>query len=120
MEEDEYLLEINELRRRIVKLKLARGPKAVIEELEAQLRILQALYDAAWRLYEYGASHRAAPARFEERSLGDWTFRNVYSYIYEEAVQLDLEGRDLASRITGHDFRASLLSEPSRGAAAQG
>ena len=40
---DEYLLEINELRRRIAKLKFDHGSVVIIEELEAQLRILRAI-----------------------------------------------------------------------------
>src|SRR5438094_687502 len=44
---DEYVLEINDLRRRIAKLKSERASLTIIEELEAQLRILKAIYDSA-------------------------------------------------------------------------
>jgi len=51
---DEYLLEINDLRRRIAKLKFERASMTIIEELEAQLRILKAIYDSATALYAAG------------------------------------------------------------------
>ncbi len=40
--------------------------------------------------------------------LGDWTFDNVYSYVYEEAVTLDPAGHDLAFQIQAQDYRAHL------------
>jgi hypothetical protein len=116
---DEYLLEINDLRGRLSKLKLEHGPQALIEELEAQLRILKAIYDACWRLFLAGEQDGALHARFLDRDLGDWTFENVYFYVYDEAVQLDPQGHDFADRISGHDFRGSLEEPVPRDAAAQ-
>lgn len=108
---DEYLLEINELRRRIAKLKVDRAPIAIIEELEAQLRILKAIYDATWSVFSAGEYDRRLQDRFRERELGSWTFDNVYFYVYEEAVKLDPAGHDLASRISEQDY-LELLSAP--------
>ena len=51
---DEYLLEINDLRRRIAKLKFERASITIIEELEAQLRILKAIHDSATELFAAG------------------------------------------------------------------
>jgi hypothetical protein len=48
---DEYMLEINDLRRRIAKLKFENASVVIIEELEAQLRILRAIYDSATGLF---------------------------------------------------------------------
>jgi len=107
---DEYSLEISELRRRIAKLKFDRAPLDVIEELEAQLRILKAIYDATWVLFQGGERDTHLPARFQDLGLGAWTFDNVYFYVYEEAVKLDPAGHDLASRIGEHDYRAPLLA----------
>ncbi len=55
---DEYLLEINELRRRIAKLKFERASVVIIEELEAQLRILKAIYESASGLFSAGDKDR--------------------------------------------------------------
>ena len=116
---DEYLLEINELRRRLAKLKLERAPQVVIEELESQLRILRAIYEASWRLFLEGEEDEALQARFRERDLGAWTFENVYFYVYDEAAQLDAEGGDYAERISGHDYLGALTDRVPRDAAAQ-
>ena len=107
---DEYTLEINELRRRIAKLKFDRAPLDVIEELEAQLRILKAIYDATWALFQRGEDDARLRARFQELDLGAWTFDNVYFFVYEEAVELEPAGHDLASRIGEHDYLAPLLA----------
>ncbi|HYM49685.1 MAG TPA: hypothetical protein VET65_03840 [Candidatus Limnocylindrales bacterium] len=111
---DEYTLEINELRRRIAKLKFDRGPLDVIEELEAQLRILKAIYDATWALFQMGEGDARLVGQFTQLGFGAWTFDNVYYYVYEEAVNLDPAGHDLASRISEHDYRAPLMAPVSR------
>ena len=116
---DEYLLEINEIRRRLAKLKLERAPQVVIDELESQLRILRAIYDASWRLFLNGEQDEALHASFKDRDLGEWTFENVYFYVYDEAVQLDAEGGDFAERISAHDYLGSLADRVPRDAAAQ-
>lgn len=103
---DEYELEIQQLQRRIAALKFKRGDPVVIEELELQLRILQAIYRATWRTFEAGEAEEALHDRFRELDLGDWTFENVYFYVYDEAVQL--EGGDLAAVIERQDYVALL------------
>ena len=106
---DEYLLEINALRRRIAKLKFERASVVIIEELEAQLRILKAIYDSANGLYTAGEKDRRLQAAFHERQLGSWTFDNVYFYVYEQAVALEPDGRDLATLIWHYDYAGPLL-----------
>jgi hypothetical protein len=113
---DEYTLEINELRRRIAKLKFDRAPLEIIEELEAQLRILKSIYDATWSLFQVGEQDGRLRGRFEELAFGAWTLHNVYFYVYEEAVGLDPAGHDLASRIAEHDYLASLMAPAGRDA----
>lgn len=105
---DEYLLEINELRRRIAKLKFERASTIIIEELDAQLRILKAIYDATAQLYAAGEADRRLQLSFRQRELGDWTFDNVYFYVYEEAVALEPNGHDLATLIWHQDYAAPL------------
>jgi hypothetical protein len=108
---DEYMLEINDLRRRIAKLKFERASVTIIEELEAQLRILKAIYDSAQALYAAGEKDRKLQTRFGERDLGSWTFDNVYFYVYEQAVAIEPDGHDLATLIWHHDYMAALVSQ---------
>lgn len=115
---DEYMVEMNDLRRRIARLKLDRASVALIEELEAQLRILKAIYDSTCRLFSAGEGDRRLQTSFHRHELGNWTFENVYFYVYEEAVALDAQGHDLASRIESHDYRAALLAGAPQNAAA--
>jgi DNA mismatch repair ATPase MutS len=107
---DEYLLEINDLRRRIAKLKFERASITIIEELEAQLRILKAIHDSASELFAAGEKDPRLQASFREREFGNWTFENVYFYVYEQAVALEPDGHDLATLIWHHDYLAPLRS----------
>src|SRR5260370_19356806 len=100
----EYMLEINDLRRRIAKLKFERASVIIIEELEAQLRILRAIYDSANGLFAAGQKDRRLQASFRERQLGNWTFENVYFYVYEQAVGLRPHRHDPPSLILHHDY----------------
>lgn len=103
---DEYTIEMNDLRRQIAKLRFERADPPLIEDLEAQLRILRAIYSATVQLH--GAMTPLLARRLRERGLGEWTFDNLYSFVYEEAVSLDPDGRDLAARIQAQDYRAQL------------
>src|SRR5256885_8942802 len=107
---DEYLLEINDLRRRIAKLKFEHASVVIIEELETQLRILKAIYESASGLFSAGEKDRQLQAGFRERQLGNWTFDNVYFYVYEQAVALEPDGHDLATAIWHPDYASPLLS----------
>ena len=111
---DEYQLEINDLRRRIAKLKFERASVVVIEELEAQLRILRAIYDSANALFAAGQKDRRLQSSFRERQLGNWTFENVYFYVYEQAVALEPGNHDLATLIWHHDYTSPLIGAPLR------
>ncbi len=107
---DEYTLEITDLRRRIAKLKFERASVTIIEELEAQLRILRSIFDSATALFTAGETDGRLRASFRDRQLGNWTFENVYFYVYEQAVALEPDGHDLATLIWHHDYSAPLLS----------
>ncbi|HEY9288421.1 MAG TPA: hypothetical protein VIT43_10405 [Candidatus Dormibacteraeota bacterium] len=107
---DEYQVEINDLRRRIAKLKFERASATIIEELEAQLRILRAIYDAASSLFATGESNPRLQAGLRRQEFGSWTFDDVYGYVYEQAVEIDPGGQDLATLIWHHDFAAPLLN----------
>jgi hypothetical protein len=107
---DEYMVEINELRRRLAKLKFDRASVTIIEELEAQLRILRSIYDSATAMFATGENDSRLQASFRDRQLGNWTFENVYFYVYEQAVALEPDGHDLATIIWQHDYAAPLLN----------
>jgi|ERR671937_179045 hypothetical protein len=107
---DEYTVEINDLRRRIARLKFERASQTIIEELEAQLRILKAIYDSAVGLYAAGEQDPRLQAALDEQQLGSWTFDNVYAFVYEQAVALEPDGQDLATVIWQHDYAAPLLN----------
>src|SRR5260370_39844214 len=107
---DEYMLEINELRRRIAKLKFESASVTIIEELEAQLRILRSIYDSATALFAAGETDSRLQASFRDRQLGNWTFENVYFYVYEQAVALEPVGHDLGTVILRYHYAGPLLN----------
>src|SRR2546429_7012269 len=103
------MLEINELRRRIATLEFEWASFIIVEELEAQLRILKAIYDSAGALFAAGENDRRLQASFNERELGDWSFDNVYAYVYDQAVASEPEGPDPAALIWQQDYATALL-----------
>ena len=108
---DEYQIEIRQLRRTLAKLKAEKAREELIEEYEVELRILVALYQAATETLERGDTEPDLPRALAELGFGDWTLTNVYSFIYEAAMDAEPDGRDLANVITHTDYGASLLVE---------
>ncbi|GAC1478217.1 MAG: hypothetical protein PVSMB9_00480 [Candidatus Dormibacteria bacterium] len=108
---DEYLVEINELRRRIAKLKFDHASVVIIDELEAQLKILKAIYDSTAQLLAAGEADPSLKSAFHQQDLGDWTFENVYFFVYEQSVALEPDRQELATLIWHHDYAACLRSE---------
>jgi hypothetical protein len=107
---DEYQIEIRALRRTLARLKAEKAKEALIEEYEAELRILVALYHAATETFERGGACPDLPRALAEIGFGDWTLTNVYSFVYEAAMDAEPDGRDLANVITHTDYGASLLA----------
>jgi hypothetical protein len=107
---DEYQLEINEVRRTLARLKADRAEQALIDEYEAELRNLRALYDAARATLDAAAGEPRLPRALAELGFGAWTLQNVYSFVYEAAMATDTGGRDLANVINHTDYAASLLA----------
>jgi hypothetical protein len=108
---DEYQIEIRQLRRTLAKLKAEKAREELIEEYEVELRILVALYQAATETWERGHADPSLPKALVEVGFGDWTLTNVYSFVYEAALDAEPDGRDLANVITHTDYGASLLAE---------
>jgi hypothetical protein len=104
---DEYQIEIGEVRRTLARLRAEQARPELIEEWEAELRNLVALYQAATDTY-LNPDPRLRTA-LAELGFGGWTLSNVYSFVYEAAMDAELDGRDLANVITHTDYAASLL-----------
>jgi hypothetical protein len=107
---DEYQIEIRDLRRTLARLKAEKAREELIEEYEAELRILVALYRAATETFERGEATPELRRALAEVGFGDWTLTNVYSFIYEAAMEAEPDGRDLANVITHTDYPATLVA----------
>ena len=101
---DEWQLEMDEIQRRLADLRAHDGDPVIIDELEAELRILNAFYSTARDVYEAGLHDEAAHRGLATERWGDWTLRNVYSYIYERAMELETGRRELSSLVPEPDY----------------
>jgi hypothetical protein len=101
---DEWELEMQEIERTLVALRARDGDLAVIDELEAELRILKSLYLTASDLFEEGLGDARLRSDFERLGLGGWTFQNVYSFVYERALELETGRRELSSLVPEQDY----------------
>ena len=106
---DEYQLEINEIRRTLARLKADKADAALIDEYEAELRNLRALYQAAIDTLQAGRAQARMREALRDLGFGDWTLANVYSFVYEAAMSAEPDERDLANVITHTDYATSLL-----------
>lgn len=107
---DEYQIEIREIRRTLARLRAEKAREELIEEYEAELRNLVALFEAATVTFEAAALEPQLRSALSSIGFGDWTFANVYSFVYEAAMEAESDGRDLANIITHTDYAASLLA----------
>lgn len=107
---DEYQIEIRAVRRTLARLKAEKAREELIEEYEAELRILMALYRAATEVFERGETLADLRRALSEVGFGDWTLTNVYSFVYEAAMDAEPDGRDLGNVINHTDYAASLLA----------
>lgn len=101
---DEWQVEMQEIGRNIGRLRAADGDPVIIGELEAELRILEALYATAWDVFEEGQLDLVARAAFARLQMGDWTFASVYSYVYERAIEMETGARELSSLVPEVDY----------------
>jgi hypothetical protein len=107
---DEYQLEIQSIRSTLIKLRADAADPELIEEYEAELRILVGLYTAATEVYDAGLTDGRLRTVLAELDFGDWTMENVYSFIYDAALDMDEAGHDLAARLGQTDFAGALLA----------
>jgi hypothetical protein len=105
---DEWQVEMREIKARLADLRAKRGDEVIIAELEAQLRILQSFYEVAWEVFEAGEADREVRAGLGRTGMGPWTFENVYSFIYERAMEIEPGRRELSSLIPELDYLGML------------
>ena len=106
---DEYQLEIQHLRRQLAHLHETEADPALIEEYEAEVRNLTALYGATRVTYDAGVHDRRLVDALELLGFGEWTLDNVYSFVYDMSMDLPLAGQDLAALVDTTDYAGSLL-----------
>jgi hypothetical protein len=107
---DEYQLEIESIRTTLTRLRADEADPELIEEYEAEMRILVALYTAAMETLASGMSDARLRSVLADLGFGEWTMENVYSFIYEAALDMDESGHDLAARVGQTDFAGALLA----------
>jgi hypothetical protein len=101
---DEWQLEMQEIRDQLTRLRAREGDPVIIEELEAELRILRSLYGTAVELLEAGKDDHDLRRDFLATGMGEWTLPNVYSFVYETAMRLELGTRELSSLVPEVDY----------------
>lgn len=107
---DEYQLEIRSIRSTLTRLRAEEADPELIEEYEAELRILVALYAAATEVFAAGIEDPRLREVLADLDFGAWTMENVYSFIYDAAMDLEESGHDLAARVGQTDFAGALLA----------
>jgi hypothetical protein len=112
---DEYQLEIQNLRRQLAHLREADADPALIEEYEAEVRNLTALYRAAVDTFTAAERVPELARALAMLGFGEWSLVNVYSFVYDLAMELPLDDApDLATIVNQTDFAGSLLESLDR------
>ncbi len=106
----EYLEEIADLRARLAKLEQDPADPTLIEEYATEVRLLEALLLAARELRD---QLRTRPELAEKMSLHGFVatrFQDIYAFVYDRAIEIDLAGMDLARAVDQTNF-AELLAD---------
>ena len=107
---DEYQLEIQSLNAQLEHLRDTEADLALIDEYEAEVRNLSALYRAASETFNVGRQDRRLAAGLTALGFKERSLVNVYSFVYDLSMDLPLDGgRDLATMIDETDYAGSLL-----------
>jgi hypothetical protein len=104
----DYLQEIAELQRKLVELQENEAAPALIEEYSVEVRILVALLEATKRLAEDFQSSPELASRLTLRGFQPTQFRELYAFVYEGALEIDLTGEEFARAVERTDFSALL------------
>jgi hypothetical protein len=101
---DEWQVEMQEIQRSINGLRARQAEPVIIAELEAELRILQSLYATSWEVFEAGEADAQVRREFAALHFGEWNFANVYSFVYEHALEIEPGRRELSSLVPEIDY----------------
>ena len=110
VEQADYLREIADLQRKLVELQENEAAPALIEEYSVEVRILVALLDATKRLVEDLQSSPELASSLTIRGFQPTQFRELYAFVYEAALEIDLAGAEFARAVERTDFSTSLRS----------
>lgn len=87
---DDYQKEIADLETQVEQLVEEEGDAKTIAELSMQLEILKALYARATDLFGRGVNDEGLRYGLRIQGYGDWNMDNVYAFVYERSVELDV------------------------------
>ncbi|MGA8206617.1 MAG: hypothetical protein WB801_04260 [Candidatus Dormiibacterota bacterium] len=104
----EYLQEIRELQTKLVELQENESEPTLIEEYATEVKILQALLEAARELEDKVAAEPELGEHLLARGFKPDNFRDIYAFVYEQALEIDQAGVEFAQAIRGTDFAALL------------
>ena len=108
---DDYQKEIADLEGQLEQLVQAEGEAKTIAELAMQLDVLKAIYSRATDLYARGRGDEGLRFGLRIQGYGDWNLDNVYAFVYERSVELDVAAHSaFLGGIKNTDFALMLNS----------
>ncbi len=105
---DEYQLEIGSVGSALEKLREDEANPDLIEEYAAEWRNLKAIYAAAKATFEAGLTEARLPQGLVMAGFGEWSLDNVYAFVYDAAMDCELECRELSEIVNSTDYAAAL------------
>ncbi|MGA9774947.1 MAG: hypothetical protein WBU92_03390 [Candidatus Dormiibacterota bacterium] len=107
----EYLEEIGDLRRRLRALEEAQGAPGLIAEYAIEVQLLESLLLAARELAEALIRNPELGEQLLVRGYDSRKFQDVYSFVYEVSMEIDLAGEQLARAVAETDFAQLLIRQ---------
>ncbi len=107
-QQTEFLQEIRELQAKLAELQENESEPTLLEEYSTEIRILVALLDAARDLREKVAAEAELAEHLLARGFKPDRFREIYAFVYEQALEIDRVGVEFAQAIRNTDFAALL------------
>jgi hypothetical protein len=104
----EYLQEIRELQAKLAELQENESEPNLLEEYSTEIKVLVALLDAARDLQEKLAAEPELGEHLLARGFKPDRFRDIYAFVYEQALEIDRAGVEFAQAIRSTDFAALL------------
>lgn len=104
----EYQVEIAELQRKLIELQENEAAPNLIEEYSTEVKILTALLEATQQFQEQIALRPELAENLLAGGFQAESFRDLYAFVYERALEVDLGGSEFAQAIRRTDFAALL------------